>query len=163
MLSVSDFPGVKKSEKIYVASSWRNNFQTAIVQICRSAGFEVYDFKNPAKGDNGFRWSDIHDGWPRGEADGMMSTEDYVEAVNHPVAVEGFRKDFEAMEWADTVIYVLPCGKSASLELGWGVGKGLKTCVYLGENPMRPELMYRMADFITDSTMDLLAWLGVED
>ena len=34
--------------KIYVASSWRNAQQPAVVARLREAGHEVYDFRNPA-------------------------------------------------------------------------------------------------------------------
>ena len=36
--------------KIYVASSWRNPHQPAIVEELRVAGHEVYDFRNPPGG-----------------------------------------------------------------------------------------------------------------
>lgn len=40
--------------KIYVASSWRNNRQPDVVKFLRDLGHEVYDFKNPKPGDDGF-------------------------------------------------------------------------------------------------------------
>lgn len=49
--------------KIYVASSWRNIYQQDIVLFFRNEGHEVYDFKNPSEGDNGFHWSEIDEGW----------------------------------------------------------------------------------------------------
>lgn len=78
--------------------------------------------------------------------------------VSHPVAIEGFSADFAAMERADTFVLVLPCGKSAHLELGWAVGAGKRTAILL-EDPVEPELMYRMVDFMTPSTDELLGWL----
>ncbi len=36
--------------RIYVASSWRNDFQTEVVKRLRAEGHEVYDSKNPPKG-----------------------------------------------------------------------------------------------------------------
>jgi hypothetical protein len=86
----------------------------------------------------------------------------YLEMVAHPRAVEGYESDFAAMNRADTFVMVLPCGKSAHLELGWAVGAGKRTAI-LCENPIEPELMYRMVDRISPNVMDLLAWLGVED
>ena len=44
--------------KIYVASSWRNKYYPEVVQALRAAGHEVYDFRNPPHGGNGFRWTD---------------------------------------------------------------------------------------------------------
>ena len=45
--------------KIYVASSWRNEFYAAVVERLRTEGFEVYDFRNPPSGDEGFKWSNV--------------------------------------------------------------------------------------------------------
>lgn len=38
---------MSKPNRIYVASSWRNNVQPLVVQTLRVAGLDVYDFKNP--------------------------------------------------------------------------------------------------------------------
>lgn len=45
--------------KIYLASSWRNQYQAEVLASLRGAGFEVYDFKNPAPGNVGFSWKQI--------------------------------------------------------------------------------------------------------
>jgi hypothetical protein len=70
-----------------------------------------------------------------------------------------------AMEKADAFVLVLPCGRSAHLELGWAVGAGKRTAILLdpdARDEVTPELMYRMVDFVTPSVYDLLGWLGVE-
>ena len=54
---------VKEMSKIYVASSWRNERQPILVEILRANGHEVYDFRNPKEGDNGFHWSEIDEDW----------------------------------------------------------------------------------------------------
>ncbi len=102
--------------KIYVASSWRNNYQPEVVQFLRNSGFEVYDFKNPTSGDNGFHWSEIDEDWED------WTVEQYEEGLNHSLAEEGFQKDFNAMKWADACVVVMPCGRSAHLEAGWFCG-----------------------------------------
>jgi hypothetical protein len=144
------------SRRIYVASSWRNVFQPAVVTTLRIAGFEVYDFRNPAPGDNGFAWSSLDADWLN------WSPENYVKLLDDPIAVDGFDKDMAAMERADTFVLVLPCGRSAHLEMGWAVGQGKQTAILLDET-FEPELMYRMVDHISTSLLDLLGWLGVED
>lgn len=93
---------------------------------------------------------------------GTVSQEVYLEGIEHPRAVEGFKLDFEAMEMCDTCVLVLPCGRSAHLELGWFVGQGKRIAILL-DDPVTPELMYRMVDHIATSLFDLLGWLGVED
>lgn len=148
------------SRRIYVASSWRNGFQPAVVAILNAAGFEVYDFKNPpAK--TGFHWSEV--GLPNTTGrDDTCSAADYLTALDRPRSVEGFKSDYDAMEWADTFVLVLPCGRSAHLELGWAVGAGKRTAILL-DDPCTPELMYRMVDHLATSPVDLLGWLGVKD
>lgn len=90
------------------------------------------------------------------------AVDEYLTMIEHPRAIEGFEADFAAMNRADTFVLVLPCGKSAHLELGWAIGAGKRTAILL-EDPVEPELMYRMAGHLAPSLLDLLGWLGVED
>ena len=143
-------------EYVYVASSWRNPTQPAVVAILRAAGIDCYDFRNPAPGESGFSWSDIDPDWLHWTAD------QYVTALDHPIAKAGFNRDFDAMHRADTFVLVQPCGRSAHLELGWAVGAGKRTAI-LTQDGEEPELMAGMVDHIATSMVDLLAWLGVED
>lgn len=125
--------------KIYLASSWRNEFQPAVLAALRGAGHEVYDFRNPAPGDNGFAWSDIEPDWQ------AWSASAFRDSLNHPLAVDGFGKDWGAMQWADACVLLLPSGRSAHIEAGYFVGaKKLLLILMLGKN--EPELMYKMAD-----------------
>lgn len=129
-----------RKRKIYVASSWRNERQPEVVKGLQDCGHEVYDFKNPRPGDNGFHWSEIDKDWKD------WSPEAYRDALDHPVAKSGFASDFGAMKWADTFVLVLPCGRSAHLELGWACGQGKQTLILLDK--MEPELMTKMVDHI---------------
>lgn len=141
---------------VYVASSWRNPYQEVLVKILRAAGMDCYDFKNPAPGETGFAWSEIDPDWEAWTADA------YVKMLDHPVAQAGFDRDMAAMRKADTFVLVLPCGRSAHLELGWAVGAGKRTAI-LTQDGEEPELMAKMVDHIATSVFDLLGWLGVED
>ena len=75
--------------KIYVASSWRNPYQPGVVAILRSMSHEVYDFRNPKKGNTGFHWANIDREWQG------WTSDEYVKALNHPIAEEGFNLDFD--------------------------------------------------------------------
>jgi hypothetical protein len=134
--------------KIYVASSWRNFYQPEVVNILRQEGHEVYDFRNPKEGDNGFHWSEIDPNWQD------WTPEQYKEAMKHPIAEDGFTSDYEAMKWADCCVMVLPCGRSANTEAGWMKGAGKKVYVYIPE-PQEPELMYKIYDGIIINTKEL--------
>ncbi len=158
-------PGVRP-DYVYVASSWRNPMQPAVCATLAAAGIEHYDFRNPAGG-TGFSWREVKTDVPsasgvKAKGSDWEQADEYLRMVAHPRAIEGFEADFAAMKRADTFVLVLPCGKSAHLELGWAVGAGKRTAILL-EDPVEPELMYRMVDFMTPSVVDLLGWLGVSD
>lgn len=144
------------SRRIYVASSWRNAMQPHLVALLREQGFEVYDFRNPGPGEHGFAWSEIDPEWK------SWTVEQYAAALDHPLAWHGFALDFGAMQWADTVVMLTPCGSSAHLELGWAAGAGKRTAV-LAREIREPELMVKVADRIFTDGRDLLAWLGAPE
>ena len=134
--------------KIYVASSWRNKYQEHVVSELRSAGHDVYDFKHP---DNktGFSWSVIDLNWRQ------WTLSQYCDHLKHPIAEAGYKADFEAMEWADTFVGVMPFGISSSLEMGWAAGHGKKTILLLhGKN--EPELMTKMLDHVCISLAEVI-------
>lgn len=142
------------TKRIYAASSWRNAYQPRIVELLRSEGYEVYDFRRPFFGlEDGFRWSEIDPDWEN------WSPSRYRELLlSSPTASLGFNSDFRAMQWADTCVLVMPCGRSAHLELGWCAGAGKHTIVHIPE-PCEPELMNMLANEITVTDEELLSAL----
>ena len=124
--------------RIYVASSWRNEErQQAAVRALRLHGHEVYDFRNPAEGDHGFSWRQC--ATPEQLKDPARFRD---EVLTHWVARAGFLKDMNALTAADATVLVLPCGRSAHLELGYAIGAKQKTLVLLDDPISEPELMY---------------------
>lgn len=152
---------------VYVASSWRNERQPEVVAALRGAGLVPYDFRNPRPGDHGFSWRDVggpapdERTGPLPKGTDLVPPDQYLEMVNHPVATAGFEADFAAMRSARAGVLVLPCGKSAHLELGWFAGAGVP-CAVLLEDPVEPELMYRMCDLLTPSLGEIISWLHLE-
>lgn len=138
-----------RPKKIYVASSWRNEYQQTVVKILERAGHEVYDFKHPKEGDSGFHWSEIDAAWKN------WTPKEYRDCLDHPIAEAGYKSDFDAMQWADVFIGVQPFGRSASLEMGWAAGNGKKTILLLDDG--EPELMVKMLDHICCSMDEVLA------
>jgi nucleoside 2-deoxyribosyltransferase len=123
--------------KIYVASSWRNALQPAVVQMLRRAGHEVYDFRNPAPGDKGFAWSELDPNWRD------WTPEEYLKNLNHPISEKGFNLDMNGMKWADACVLLLPCGRSAHTEAGWFAGQEKPVYAYVSPDS-EPELMYKI-------------------
>lgn len=155
-----------KPNYVYVASSWRNPMQPAVCAMLKVAGIEHYDFRNP-EGGTRFSWREVKTDRPSvsgiaTKGSDWEQVDEYLRMVAHPRAIDGFEADFAAMQRADAFVMVLPCGKSAHLELGWAIGAGKRTAILL-EDPVEPELMYRCADYIAPNVFELLAWLGVED
>jgi hypothetical protein len=140
--------------RIYVASSWRNPYQPMVVDRLRLAGHEVYDFRNPPSGVQGFAWSEIDPAWQRWDAETYRRL-----LTTHPIAARGFVQDLRGMQWADTCVLVLPCGRSAHLEAGWFCGAG-KRCVILTRDGEEPELMALLATDICTSVDEVLQVLG---
>lgn len=140
--------------KVYVASSWRNPHQQFVVEALRDAGHEVYDFRNPPHGGGGFAWSDIDTDWQE------WSPGEYRDCLDHERAEAGFKSDMDALRWCDACVYVLPCGRSASLELGWACGAGKTTVVLLAD--AEPELMVKMADHICLDLGEVVEALAAE-
>jgi len=146
--------------RIYVASSWRNTFQPGVVEALRAIGHEVYDFKGAGDGwgagdgPGGFAWSEVDRAWQ----DWPTNVPSYLAGLEHPRAIEGFRRDMDALERSDACVMVMPCGPSASMEMGWACGRGMKVIVYIPA--MRePDLMVKMAGLVTDNLAEVLAAL----
>mgnify|MGYP001584844700 CR=1 FL=1 len=126
--------------KIYVASSWRNNYQQGVVKALRQDGHTVYDFKDS----EGFKWTEVDPDWLNWPTD----IPKYLDGLKHPAAKRGFNRDMTALRECDACIYIMPCGVSASIELGWACGAGKFTAVLIPEL-REPDLMVNMADLIT--------------
>jgi len=69
--------------------------------------------------------------------------------LKHPRAIEGYTSDISHVHWCDAVVYVLPCGRSASFEFGYAMGQGKKGYVIAFED-LEPDLMFREATILTD-------------
>lgn len=137
-------------QKVYVASSWRNEHQESLVEKLRLMGYEVYDFKHPNNGE-GFQWSWIDENWQG------WSMRAYREALNSDYARFGFNRDFDAMKAADICVLCLPCGRSAHIEAGWMKGAGKKVVAFIPPgHKIEPELMYGMLDGVALCIQDLV-------
>jgi hypothetical protein len=131
--------------KIYVASSWKNEHQPKIVVDLRQWGHEVYDFRNPLPNNTGFNWRDVDPDWEKWDVNGWRH------GLEHPLSKEGHRLDQDALDWADTTIFVFPAGMSASWELGYATASGQDIFAYAPTGEIRsPELMFREAVILAD-------------
>ena len=137
--------------RIYVASSWRNHRQPSIVAALKGEGHEVYDFRHPTEDNNGFDWADIDKNWKQ------WTPEQFRAALQHDIAIEGLAHDQAALENAEATVLVMPCGRSAHLELGVAIGLAQATSILLTDG--EPELMYGLVDLITPDLSEIVTWL----
>jgi hypothetical protein len=147
--------------KIYVASSWRNLLQPAIVLALRRCGHDVYDFRNPPN-KSGFGWEQVSGTYDRVRG-GTVDALEYRAMLAHPIAEAGYAADIGALRDCDVLVYVLPCGRSASWEFGYAMGQG-KPCYVYWSDAHEPELMFKEAQVLVslDELLDVFAPVGHE-
>ena len=142
--------------KIYTASSWRNQDYPQVVEALRTAGHEVFDFRHPPNGTEGFHWREIDPQWQQ------WGITEFKQALQHPIAQHGYHTDLEGMQWAECGVLVMPCGRSAHLEAGYFVGTGKPLHILMSADT-EPELMYNLATSINGQIADLLKALSQEE
>ena len=138
--------------KIYVASSWRNQFYPEVVKILRESGHEVYDFRNPPHNHGAFMWKNIDPAFEN------WTVEDYKKGLEDPSSERQFQADLDALNWADICVIVLPCGRSAHTEAGWMKGAGKTVIAYIPEM-QEAELMYKLFDLISGDLNEVVDFL----
>lgn len=133
--------------KIYIASSWKNYKDIRqLATFLRIWGHEVFDFTDPDYRPEHFdKFSfgptvfDASELGPREEID-------WIEFLDAEQTKRAYKADKAGLDWADTVVLVLPAGRSAHLEAGYGAGKG-KRLIIFGELPRGEfDVMYHLAD-----------------
>lgn len=145
---------VQKSEdymKIYMASSWKNADEVQeIANYLRQKGHEVDDFTDDSRGRYVFFFKDLPD----------YENLNAITLLEHEPAKRAFVEDRSFIEWADVILLLLPCGRSAHLEAGYAKGLGKKLIIYQPSFQKGEfDVMYGFADLITDdfnSVMDFL-------
>jgi hypothetical protein len=119
--------------KIYIASSWKNaNFVRALATALRCEGHRVFDFTDKKHRPKGFDTFVFNGNEWKGKALDKM---EYKEFLEYPESKRAFKGDKAGLDWADTVILLLPSGRSSHLEAGYGVGCGKDLFIY-GDLPL---------------------------
>lgn len=144
------------NRRIYLASSWKNvEAVRGIAELLRMKGHEVFDFTDPTirpKGMDNFAFeASLIAGRPREEIE-------WLEFLDWPATKRAFACDKAGLDWANTIVMILPCGRNAHLEAGYGVGQGKDVFIF-GKLPKGEyEVMYRFATgcYRTEQFMDLV-------
>jgi hypothetical protein len=120
---------------LYLIGSLRNPEVPKIANILRAEGHEVFDQWYGAGPNADDRWQEYC------KNKGM----NYKEALADHGAQHVYNFDRTFLTSSDTVVLVLPAGKSGHLELGWDLGQGKRGFILLYGEPERYDVMYNFA------------------
>ena len=122
--------------KIYIASSWKNEKECiTLANLLRLDGHEVDCFCDKNSG-RLFNFNDLPD----------ITGRNGITILDEPIVQKAFTEDKKWIDWAEAVVLLLPCGKSAHLEAGYAKGRN-KQLFILGEFPKGEfDVMYGFAD-----------------
>lgn len=141
--------------RIYIASSWKNGeFVKIIANYLRENGHEVDCFADGSTGRYVFHYSEID----------SFENLDAINFLYDERSQKAFAEDKKWLDWAECVLLVLPAGRSAHLESGYGVGKDKLLIIYQEAFPKGEfDVMYGFADLITDDSKALISFLQKKD
>jgi hypothetical protein len=143
--------------KIYLASSWKNHqIVRNLANLIRKGlpdDVECDDFTDPSQGRFVFSWTEIT------EDELKLNAKNFLEDER---TQKVFKEDVSRIDWADVLIMILPCGKSAHMELGYAAGKGDKEIIVFAPGGFESgewEVMYGFAQLLTDNLSELFGYL----
>lgn len=131
---------------IYVIGSLKNKLVPDVASALREVGYEVFDDWYAAG-------PDADDYWQEYSRQRGLS---YGEALAGPHAECVFEFDKRYLTLADTVVLVMPAGKSGHIELGWALGQGKRGFVLFDGEPDRYDVMYKFATGVAFSLEELV-------
>lgn len=135
--------------KIYLATSWRNTDFERARELLRAEGWEVYDFRDSGVNTHASE-----------SFEKALSYTEYMSAMAQPELKAQGERDYAALDWCDVVVMLLPCGKSAHIELGYALGAGKPAFVVWSPGPV--DLMYQRANVVS-SIYDVIDLLRCRD
>ena len=127
--------------KIYLTGSLRNKEVPVLGAKLRLLGFDVFDdwFAGGYEADD--KWREYE------EARGRT----YFEALKGLEAKNIFEFDKYHLDTSDVGVMLLPCGRSAHLELGYLAGQKKEPYILIPEDHGRWDVMYQFATRVFDS------------
>lgn len=111
--------------RIYLASSWKNAVAVrGIAAYLEEYGFKVDAFCRSTDQRYSFHWSEFVD------TEEALQQYDALSFLDDPRVRRAFDEDKRWLDWADTVVMVMPCGRSSHLEAGYAVGQRKRLFIY---------------------------------
>ena len=134
-------------KKVYVVGSLENPKVFEVAEALRNKGFDVFDDWLAAAPDGDRLW----------QAYCRKRGYSYKQALHSPFVQTAYQFDFTHLKEADIVVLVMPCGRSAHLELGWALGHGKEGYILFPDGePDRYDLMANLATDVCFSVEELL-------
>jgi len=132
--------------KIYIASSWKNKeYVSLLAKALRDHGHEVFDFTDGDRRPEGLDKFTFSASVAAAVYGKRREDIEYKDFMTWEPTKRAFKSDKAGLDWADTVVLLLPCGRSAHLEAGYAAEKGKDLIVY-GDLPLGEfEAMYGFA------------------
>ena len=132
--------------RIYLIGALKNGAIPDVARRLRSYGHDVFDaWWAPGPEADKF-WQSYEES--RGHSFGV--------ALAQPFSQHIYAFDKFWLDWADTGVLVMPAGKSAHLELGYLLGRGLPGYILLPEEPADWDQMYNLATGVYYSVDELM-------
>lgn len=132
--------------KVYIGGALANPEIVRLTRALLDAGYDAFsEWYTPGK-EADVLWRDYE----------LALGFDYRTALQRPSAQNTFNFDRRNIEDSDVFVMLLPCGKSAHLELGYAAGRGIDTVIYMPEQPERWDVMYNFAGAIVYNDDELL-------
>ena len=135
--------------KIYLASSWK--MQKTVLEmsmILKKEGHEVDAFCDPSDNRVSFNWEELTDIMKDEKMD--LEKMNAIDMMKHWRVEEAFQEDKKFIDWADTLIMLMPCGRSSHIEAGYAKGTGKKLYIVGGFEKGEFDTMYGFADGMYD-------------
>lgn len=134
----------------YLIGSLRNREGVQkVASALRKSGFEVFDDWLASGPDTDDHWREYE----------LARGHSYFEAIAGHYAQEVFEFDKRHIDRADSLVLVMPAGKSGFLELGYSIGKGKPAAIYMPQEPERFDVMFQFAGLVTSDMQQLIMFL----
>ena len=131
--------------KIYLASSWKRKETVRVMHdILVKRGHVVDSFCSTDGKRSSFNWDELVEIMYKEGID--LRSANAISMADHWRVKEAFREDKKYIDWSDTLIMLMPCGRSAHLEAGYAAGTGKKLYIIGGFEKGEFEVMYGFAD-----------------
>jgi nucleoside 2-deoxyribosyltransferase len=145
--------------KIYTASSWRNPIYPKVVNLLKSLGHDVYDFRQEISTEGkqvAFNWHQVDPDWEN------WDTRTFLNMISHnDLAINAFNADHNGMVESDVCLLITPSGNSSHIEAGYMKGLGKPLYIFMSEPTQRPDLTYKLADKIFISLDDVWTFFNL--